>query len=175
MKLAQCFELGVVAKPHGLQGVVHAVLDTDYPEDYTELESIFLLQNGMLVPFFIEHIQINRKQALIKFEEVDSKAEAAQLKGTSLHLPLTELPELTNEQFYFHEIVGFQITDVESGALGTVGQVYEAGHQDLIGMNYQDKEVLIPINDDIIKKVDRQQKSLLVSLPDGLLALYLED
>jgi len=175
MKPAQCFELGIVARPHGLQGEVHAVLDTDFPETYNELESIFLLEGEMLVPFFIEHIQVNGKRALIKFEDVDSKSEADELKGRSLHLPLSVLPELANTQFYFHEIIGFSISDAEKGLLGQIAQVYEAGHQDLIGMDYKNKEVLIPINDKIIKHVDRDNKLLKVSLPEGLLELYLED
>lgn len=175
MKPSQCFQLGIVSRPHGLKGEVYISLDTDFPDDYTEMESVFLLQNGKLVPFFIERIQIRNSEALVKFEDINDKEAALSIKGLPLYLPLDQLPELESDQFYFHEIIGFQIIDENSGELGTVGQVYEAGHQDLIGMDYQDKEVLIPINDDIILSVDREKKTLLVNLPDGLLALYLEE
>lgn len=175
MKPNQCFQLGVVSKPHGLKGELYISLDTDYPEDYAELESVFLLQNGKLVPFFIEYIQIKHTQALLKFEDVNSKDEAVLLKGMSVHLPLNKLPELSDDQFYFHEIIGYSIKDQNLGDLGVVSQVYEAGHQDLIGMEYQGKEVLIPINDDIIEKVNRVEKQLLVNLPEGLIDLYLEE
>ncbi|MFQ3213830.1 MAG: 16S rRNA processing protein RimM [Marivirga sp.] len=175
MKPNQCFQLGVVSKPHGLKGELYISLDTDFPEDYAELESVFLLENGKLVPFFIEYIQVKHTQALLKFEDVNSKDEAVLLKGRSVHLPLSQLPELSEEQFYFHEIIGYSVKDKERGELGVVAQVYEAGHQDLIGMDYKGKEILIPINDDIIEKVDREEKQLLVNLPEGLLELYLED
>ncbi|GAB3327159.1 ribosome maturation factor RimM [Marivirga atlantica] len=175
MKQSQCFELGVVLRPHGLHGEVYISLDTDFPEDYAELESVFVLQNGMLVPFFIEHIQVNNKQALVKFEDIDSKDDANTIKGLSLHLPLDQLPKLSDDQFYFHEIIGFKLIDENKGELGTVGQVYEAGHQDLIGMDYKGKEVLIPINDEIINKVDRNTNEIFITLPEGLLELYLED
>jgi 16S rRNA processing protein RimM len=175
MKQSQCFELGVVLRPHGLHGEVYISLDTDFPEDYAELESVFVLQNGMLVPFFIEHIQVNNKQALVKFEDIDSKDDANTIKGLSLHLPLDQLPELSDDQFYFHEIIGFKLIDENKGELGTAGQVYEAGHQDLIGMDYKGKEVLIPINDEIINKVDRNTNEIFITLPEGLLELYLED
>ena len=65
--------------------------------------------------------------------------------------------------------------DTEKGMLGLVKEVFEAGHQDLIGMEYKGKEVLIPINDDVILNVDRDNALIKVSLPDGLLELYLED
>ncbi|WKV12830.1 ribosome maturation factor RimM [Marivirga harenae] len=175
MKLDQCFQLGVVLKPHGLKGELYISLDTDYPEDYQEMESVFMLQNGKLVPFFIEHIQLKNKEALLKFEDVDDKEAAISLRGNSLHLPLTELPNLTGNQFYFHEIDGFKVEDSEKGMLGTVKEVFEAGHQDLIGMEYKGKEVLIPINDEVILNVDRGEKLLKVSLPAGLLELYLEE
>jgi 16S rRNA processing protein RimM len=175
MKLDQCFQLGVVLKPHGLKGELYISLDTDYPEDYQEMESVFMLQNGKLVPFFIEHIQLKNKEALVKFEDVEDKEGALSLRGNTLHLPLTDLPELTGNQFYFHEIDGFKIEDTEKGMLGIVKEVFEAGHQDLIGMEYQGKEVLIPINDEVILDVDRNNKLLRVSLPEGLLELYLEE
>ncbi|WP_296620440.1 ribosome maturation factor RimM [Marivirga sp.] len=175
MKLDQCFQLGMVLKPHGLKGELYISLDTDYPEDYQEMESVFLLQNGKLVPFFIEHIQLKNKEALVKFEDVEDKDAALSLRGSTLHLPLTDLPELTGSQFYFHEINGFQIEDIEKGKLGIVKEVFEAGYQDLIGMEYKGKEVLIPINDDVILNVDRENALIKVNLPDGLLELYLEE
>jgi len=175
MKLDQCFQLGMVLKPHGLKGGLYISLDTDFPEDYQEMESVFLLQNGKLVPFFIEQIQVNNKEALVKFEDVEDKDAAVALRGCTLHLPLSELPELTGSQFYFHEINGFQVEDVDKGMLGVVKEVFEAGHQDLIGMEFKGKEVLIPINDDVILNVDREKLLLTVSLPEGLLELYMEE
>jgi 16S rRNA processing protein RimM len=175
MKLDQCFQLGMVLKPHGLKGELYISLDTDYPEDYKELESVFLLQNGKLVPFFIEYIQVKHKEALLKFEDVEDKNMALDLRGSTLHLPLSELPELSGSQFYFHEISGFQIVDIEKGKLGVVKEVFEAGHQDLIGMEFNGKEVLIPINDEVILNVDRDNAVIKVSLPDGLLELYMEE
>jgi len=175
MKLDQCFQLGMVLKPHGLKGELYISLDTDYPEDYAEMESVFLSQNGKLVPFFIERIQLKNKEALVKFEDIDSKESALNLRGSTLHLPLTQLPELTGNQFYFHEIDGFKVFDVQKGELGIVKEVFEAGHQDLIGMEYQGKEVLIPINDDVILNVNREESSIEVNLPEGLLELYLEE
>ena len=175
MKPDQCFQLGMVLKPHGLKGELYISLDTDYPEDYQDLESVFLLQNGKLVPFFIEYFQIKNKEALVKFEDVEDKEAAIALRGSSIHLPLTELPELTGNQFYFHEINGFKIVDQEQGELGIVKEVFEAGRQDLIGMEYKNKEVLIPINDEVILSVNRESATVDVKLPDGLLELYMDE
>ena len=68
-----CFQLGYIAKVHGLHGEVVAVLDVDYPEDYENIEHVFVAQNSRLVPYFLEHfvLQPNNK-ALAKFEGFDS-------------------------------------------------------------------------------------------------------
>ena len=89
---------------------------------------------------------------------------------------MDELEPITDEtRFYFHEIVGYQIVDAEAGELGTVRGVYAMNAQDLIAMDYQGKEVLIPINSDIVRTVDRANQKLNVALPDGLLDIYMAD
>ncbi|MEM9720572.1 MAG: 16S rRNA processing protein RimM, partial [Bacteroidota bacterium] len=59
------------------------------------------------------------------------------------------------------------------GELGKVDDVVEAGHQDLIVMHYKHKEVLIPIVDAVLLKVDKTQKQVYTTLPKGLLETYL--
>jgi 16S rRNA processing protein RimM len=166
-----------VIKPHGLKGEVVVQLDVDFPEYYKELESVFISKNQekILIPFFIEKINLHQQKAQIKLEEVDTIEQAEALVGNEIYLPLSFLPSLTEDQFYFHEIIDFQVLDEDKGTLGYVQDVYQLPNQDLIGMIYQQKEVLIPINDDTVKKVDRENKILFVSLPEGLLEIYLED
>jgi 16S rRNA processing protein RimM len=177
MNIDSCYLLGFVIKPHGLKGEVVVQLDVDFPEYYKELESVFISKNQekILIPFFIEKINLHPQKAQIKLEEVDTLEQAEALVGNEIYLPLSFLPSLTEDQFYFHEIIDFQVLDEDKGTLGYVQDVYQLPNQDLIGMIYQQKEVLIPINDDTVKKVDRENKILFVSLPEGLLEIYLED
>ncbi|MDQ3535928.1 MAG: ribosome maturation factor RimM [Bacteroidota bacterium] len=177
MNIDSCYLLGFVIKPHGLKGEVVVQLDVDFPEYYKELESVFISKNQekILIPFFIEKINLHPQKAQIKLEEVDTLEQAEALVGNEIYLPLSFLPSLTEDQFYFHEIIDFQVLDEDKGTLGYVQDVYQLPNQDLIGMIYKQKEVLIPINDDTVKKVDRENKILFVSLPEGLLEIYLED
>ncbi|MFC5269504.1 ribosome maturation factor RimM [Adhaeribacter terreus] len=173
MKLDDCFELGYIVKTHGVKGQVVALFDVDYPEDYEELESVFLLMAGKLVPFFIERIEPQAgAKFIIKFEDLNTIAEAEKLKSTTLYLPLSELPELDDDQFYFHETVGYQVIDENLGELGTVKEFYEMPNQDLMAMEYQGHEILIPVADDIILKTDKVAKKIFVKMPDGLMEVY---
>ena len=173
MKLDDCFELGYIVKTHGVKGQVVALFDVDYPEDYEELESVFLLMAGKLVPFFIERIEPQAgAKFIIKFEDLNTIAEAEKLKSTTLYLPLSELPELDDDQFYFHETVGYQVIDENLGELGTVKEFYEMPNQDLMAMEYQGHEILIPVADDIVLKTDKVARKIFVKLPDGLMEVY---
>lgn len=174
MNFESCYQLGYVLKTHGLKGELVLVIDADNPQEYSEMESVFVEVNKKLVPFFIDHIQLNADKAIIKFEEVDSIDQAKSFKGARIFLPLDVLPEL-EDGYYFHELIGFQVEDSKEGKLGIISGVFDAGSQDLIGMQYQEKEVLIPLTDEVVTKVDKKTKTIHTSLPDGLLDIYLSD
>ena len=175
MNIDDCYQLGYIIKKHGLKGEVYAHLDVDEPERYSELESVLVVleDNNVLIPFIIEYINIKDHNAIIKFEEIDDADQAANLRSCQLYLPVELLPELEEDQFYYHEIIGYQVIDEKEGKLGKVINVYEVPNQDLIVMKYQNKEVLIPVNDEIIIKVDKKEKNILTQLPAGLLDIYL--
>lgn len=175
MTINECFQLGYVIKPHGLNGEVDVFLDTDYPENYMHLESTFVEIKQKLVPFFIEYIKVRGNKALIKFKEIDSVENSKKLKGCTLHLPATLLPPLKGNTFYFHEVIGYDVVDDIEGTLGQVVKFYNYPNQDLLVVKYREKEVLIPLNDDIIIHVNRSKKQIEVALPTGLLEIYLDN
>jgi len=171
-----CFQLGYIAKVHGLHGEVVLQLDVDNPEDYEGMEHVFISQNSRLVPYFLEHFVLQpNHRVLAKFEGFDHVDEAAGLVGSELYLPLKDLPELGDEQYYFHELIGYAVHDQMHGELGTVKHIYDLQTQELIGLEYRGKEVLIPIKEGIILKVDKAEKAIYCQLPEGLLDIYLED
>jgi 16S rRNA processing protein RimM len=174
MRKDDCFLLGYVIKPHGLKGEVSVLLDVDFPEDYTEMESVFLEIDQKLVPFFISAISIHRDKAVVKFEDVHTPEAAMNLKGKELYLPASALePIEDDQQFYFHEIIGFQVRDEKFGDIGVITHVYDSGKQDLLAIDYQGTEILVPLIDEIVLRVDRDNKQMIVALPEGLMDIYL--
>jgi len=173
MNIDACYQLGYIVRTHGVKGQVVAFFDVDYPEDYEELESVFLQLNGKLVPFFIDALDIQPNgRIIIKFEDVDSIVEAEKLKNIALYLPLDQLPELDEDQFYFHEVIGYTVVDEQLGELGTIREIYEMPYQDLMAMDYQGVEVLIPVQDELILRADKAAQKLFVNLPEGLVDIY---
>lgn len=175
MDFDSCFQLGYVIKAHGLKGEVSVLLETDQPQAYQNLESVFVEQQQRLIPFFINHLRIQGNKAVIKLDGIDDVDAANELRNNKLWLPLDFLPELSGTSFYFHEIIGFQVRDQHSGDIGLVTSVYDSASQNLIAVDHHGKEVLIPIANDIILKVNRKEKVIETKLPDGLLEIYTAD
>ncbi|MDX5479317.1 ribosome maturation factor RimM [Fontibacter flavus] len=176
MNKDNCFQLGYIAKVHGLHGEVGIVLDVDYPEDYEDLKHVFVEQKSRLVPFFLEHFVVSHSnKVLAKFEDYDTVEDATKLVGSALYLPLSELEPLQEDQYYYHELIGFEVIDESLGKIGEVKVIYDLETQDLLGVEHQGKEVLIPIQDQIVLKVDKAEKKVYCLLPAGLLDIYLED
>lgn len=172
----ECYELGKIIKSHGLKGEMSIFLDVDYPEDYEEMDSVLVLLDGELIDFEIEQIRIlpnKPKTALVKLATIDKIEQTDALVGTSLYLPLDVLPELGEKEFYYHEVIGFEVVDQKLGFISTIDTVYSFTEGSLLVLEYKGKEVLIPINDETIVEVDRDNKTLKVNLPDGLLDVYL--
>lgn len=174
MRKEDCFYLGKIVSKHSYKGEVLVKLDTDEPEIYENMESVFVALGSNLVPFFIERCRLHKSSLLrIRFEDIRDEASANNIIGSELYLPLDMLPELTGNRFYFHEVIGFSLEDEKHGFIGTVTGVNDMSSQALFELEWEGKQLLIPITDDIIKKVDRPRKTIYVSTPEGLVDLYL--
>lgn len=174
MKIDDCFYLGKVTKPWGVKGQLVLFLDVDTPEDYADLDSAFVEVKGQLVPHFFHIDQLNGNKAVATFEEL-TPDQAQALVGRDLYLPLDLLPKLECNKFYFHEVVGFRVVDSEHGDIGTLQQVIDYPAQPLFQIDKNGTEVLIPVIDEVIDKVDRELKTLFITAPKGLIELYLGD
>ncbi|HET8885771.1 MAG TPA: ribosome maturation factor RimM [Salinimicrobium sp.] len=174
MQKEDCFYLGKIVSKFSFKGEVLIKLDTDEPESYTKMESVFVDYDGNLVPFFIEKSSLHKSDLLrVKFEDVDSEADADDIMKCDIYLPLSMLPELDDDQFYFHEIIGFSVEDENHGDIGNLTGINDNTAQALFEIEKNGKQILIPMNDRFLQKVDKKKKIVYVTTPDGLIDLYL--
>ncbi|WP_055442681.1 ribosome maturation factor RimM [Lacinutrix himadriensis] len=176
MKKEDCFFLGKIVKKYSFKGEVLVKLDTDEPDIYDGLESVFIDLRGNLIPFFIEHAQLHKSELLrIRFEDVNTEEDADAILKSNLYLPLEFLPKLEGDKFYFHEIIGFTVKDTNFGDVGIITGINDTTAQALFEIDRDGIEILIPMNDHFIQKVDKENKVILVKTPEGLIDLYLEE
>lgn len=174
MKKEDCFYLGKIVKKYSFKGELLIKLDTDQPEIYDDLDAVFIEVRNALIPFFIERSQLHKSNLLrVQFEGVNTENDADALLKSDVFLPLELLPKLEGNTFYFHEVIGFLITDKNYGDVGQIVGINDTTAQAIFEIEKDGKEILIPMNDDFILKVDRKTKTIFVETPEGLIDLYL--
>ncbi len=175
MKKEDCFYLGKIVKKYSFKGEVVLKMDTDEPDIYENLDAVFLDLGKNLLPFFIEESLLQKgNQLRIRFEDVNNEADADAILKTDVYLPLNLLPKLEGDKFYFHEIIGFDLEDVNFGIVGKITSINDKTAQDLFVIEKDGNEILIPMIDDFIKKIDRKNKKVIVETPEGLIEMNME-
>ena len=173
MNKNDCFFFGKVTKTHGLKGEITIKLDVVNPADFKDLRYILIEDRGNLIPYFIENQKINGDKMFVQLQDVKSMEQAVVFLGKGVFLPNEMLPELDENDFYFKEIIGFTLIDEAKGAVGKISDVLEYPTQAVIQVMRDGKEILIPIHDDIIQKVNKKSKTLNIKAPEGLIDMYL--
>ena len=178
MNIGNCYYLGYISKAIGNRGELAFKLDVDSPSSYESMGDVLIQmqeKDEELVPFFMSAAQLlNNGLLRCKVEDINSLDEAKTFIGKSLYWPIDRLPKLKGNQFYFHEVIGYNVIEAEKGKLGVVTTVLEFSTSNLLSISYEDKEILIPITDESIVKVDRENKTLHIKATEGLIDLYLE-
>ena len=174
MRKEDCFYLGKIAKKFSFKGEVLIYLDTDEPELYEDMESVFVEFGKNLIPYFIENSSLHKNDFLrVRFEDVKTEAEAEELLGNAVYLPLKMLPKLTGNKFYFHEVIGFDVEDKRLGVVGVIQSINDSSAQPLFEVLKGDIEILIPMIDHFLVEIDRKNKKVKMDLPEGLIEMYL--
>ena len=174
MRKEDCFYLGKIVRKHSFKGEVVIKLDTDEPELYKNMESVYVELGNNLVPFFIDKSSLHKgNQLRVQFEDVYSEEEADSILKSDVYLPLTLLPKLEGDKFYYHEVIGFSVFYSNFGEVGTIIHINDKAAQPLFEIDREGKTIFIPMIDDFIKKVDRKNNHIQVETPTGLIELYL--
>jgi 16S rRNA processing protein RimM len=174
MRKEECFYLGKIAKKFSFKGEVLIYLDTDEPELYENLESMFVECGKHLVPFFIENSSLHKNDFLrVRFEDVKNEEEADAVLGNHVYLPLKMLPKLSGNKFYFHEVIGFEVEDKRLGIVGEIQSINDSSAQPLFEVLNNGVEILIPMIDHFLVKIDRENRKVVMDLPEGLIEMYL--
>ena len=172
MNKSDCFYLGQVSKKYSYKGEVIIKLDTDEPESYVGLDAVFIEMGPNLVPYFIEKIALHRRNELrVQFEDMYSEEAAAPILKKAVYLPVEFLPELDDDQFYYHEVIGFEMEDTNHGRVGTIEGINDSTAQALFIVKDGEREILVPLVDDFIDKIDKASKKVIVTTPEGLIGI----
>jgi len=171
---AAMVRIGKIVATHGIHGTLilsHIVGNSKWLKKGDAL--MIEVQKGNYIPYFVEQLKANGDDEYnINIEEV-TKVEVAKklitkhvyVDGNILSLLPTDSPLLW---------IGFNLIDKKVGAVGLIEDVIHTGNQWLAKVMYQNKEALIPLIEQTIEQVSIKNKTVKVTIPDGLLDIYLE-
>ena len=164
---------GQIIRTHGNNGVLVIKQDYHSKVKLKNSEPVFVDIQPTPVPFFIEQV-LNEANGLftLKFEFVNSPEKASTLCGLKVFLERTKSSVV--KELKPDEIIGFSVSDTAFGNIGIIKSILKMPQQSIFQIEQAGKEILIPANEDFIKKIDRKNKKIEISAPDGLINLYLE-
>lgn len=164
--------VGDVRKTFGTNGELIVKLREDIPTAILKnKEPVFIYIGGLSVPFYMKSAESKgTAKLLVVFEDMETEALATELVGKSIYIPSKE--PVVEPKGEFDVLVGFTAIDDSHGELGVVTEVMEIPGNPCLVLDNNGLEVIVPLNQDLISKVDPKKKEIHLTLPDGLLDLY---
>ncbi len=170
--------VGHLNKPHGTEGEFFVWSLTDRPHEVfrpdRELrisDSDGRLPDEFFPPIRIAETRPYKKGFLVRFHGVEDRNRAEFLRDRYLLLPFAEVEELEEGEIFYHQLLGMEVRTVEGRLLGTVREVYTVDPADLLQVSDGQEEYLIPFTEAIVVEVDRDEGTVTVDPPPGLLDL----
>lgn len=171
--MTEYFKIGKLVSTFGLKGEMILKHSLGKKTSLKGLTAIFIEEKKeSFIPWFVQSTKIkNEEEIYIKVEGVDVREQAIKLTQKEVWLPEPDFKKFSAKTSPIN-LLGYEIIDEEK-SLGKILEVIEQPHQLLCRIEIEGKEVLIPLHEDTIKKIDRKNRQVIVELPPGLLEIYL--
>jgi len=166
-------KVGFIQKPHGIHGELVIRFQEEYYETLEEYPTLLLEIDNLLVPYFIaeEGLRFKSGESVItQLDWVDTDKKAKDLCGLSVYVDQNDVVE-SELEMSAHALIGFTLIDEELGVIGKINEVNDYSGNVLLSVEYQGKEALIPLNEDLIVSIDENSREIVLSIPEGLFDL----
>jgi len=171
--MAEYFIIGKFVVVHGLKGELLLKHELGKKTSLKGLKAVFIEEKkDSFIPWFIESAKIkSEKEIYLKLEGVSTREAAHKLAHKKVWIREAEFKKFASKSSPA-SLLGFTIVD-NGNLLGKIVEVIEQPHQLLCRLEIKGKEVLIPLHESSLEKVDHKKKEVRVRLPEGLLDIYL--
>ncbi len=163
-------KIGYTKKLYGIKGGVRVVVEEAYQDVLLDCKVLFLNQDGRKIPYFVDKI-IDAAPFRIIFEDHQDRNAAQALTGKEIYIPTDQLPTSPTPSLDLTTLEGFTLSDSEVGPIGAIKEIQEFPQQLMALVSYQEKDILIPLHENLISEIEMDSQTIFISLPDGLLEL----
>jgi len=171
--LTEYFKIGKIVAVHGLKGELVLKHTLGKKSSLKGLQALFVEdRKDSFLPWFIQETKIkNEEETILKLDTINTREDAKKLTQKEIWLPEPDFKKFTSKSSP-GSLLGYNIIN-DGESLGPVLEVIEHAHQLLCRVEIKTKEVLVPINESTLQKINHNKKEVIVSLPEGLLDIYL--
>jgi 16S rRNA processing protein RimM len=171
--MTEYFKIGKLVTSFGLKGELVLKHNLGKKTALKGLQAIFIEdRKDSFIPYFLEAARIkNDEEIYLKLQDINTREAATKLAQKEVWLPEADFKKFSSKSSPIN-LLGFEIVENKK-VLGKVLEVIEQPHQILCRIEINEKEVLIPLHEDTIRKIDKKSKQVIVELPEGLLDIYL--
>jgi 16S rRNA processing protein RimM len=161
--------IGQIVGVHGISGNCKI---RSYAESLIvfQPDSVVLIatSDGRQKPYEINWVKPHAKAALVSFKGVDTRDQAEALIGCELFIERSRLPDPEEGSYYWFDLIGLDVFDVEQKYLGRLESIIQTGSNDVYVVKKDDTEILIPALESVVQKIDLKSRRMQVDLPEGL-------
>ncbi|MEJ6400597.1 ribosome maturation factor RimM [Nicoliella lavandulae] len=167
------YNIGKIVNTQGIRGEVRVISTTDFPANrfFVGNHVTAFLNNGEEVPLEIDKVRTQKGFVILHFKGKDSINDIEFLKPSTLKITDDQLSadDLAEGEYYYHQILGLAVYDLDDNYLGTITDIMDTAANDVWVVTRENgKELLLPKIDQVIKKVDLDNKRVTIDLLEGL-------
>ena len=164
--------IGKIQATQGIKGQLRVIPFAGDASSISELESVFVKSpTGVMEKFPVVSAKAHGKRVILTLKPFDNINQVLHLVGREIYADRGALPELPSDEFYWSDLLGFQVETLDGEGLGELVDIIETGSNDVYVVKKDGREVLIPALEDVVLSVDLTAGRMMVALPEGLLAL----
>ena len=154
--------MGRLLAPNGVKGWVNARSFASSGDSFSQYTNLLVRIDSVWKTMELENVRAREKNLILKFVDCRDRDQATLLGGADFGIERDQLPELTDGEFYWHTLVGFDVTNLAGEALGVIDHLFESGAQPVIVVRAEDENRLVPWVDHVIKEIDSTNRILTV-------------
>ncbi|PSR34619.1 MAG: 16S rRNA processing protein RimM [Sulfobacillus benefaciens] len=161
--------VGEIVGVHGIDGTMKVYPTTDFVDRLVHRKSVWVSSDTQ--PVAVVEAKTHNNVVLMRLASVRTREQGLLMRGKTLWVPVEELPPLPEGEYYWHQLLGMQVEECDTGrVLGTLQHVIRSGqHHDLFEVDRPSaKPLLIPALRAVVRDVDVEAKVMRVVLPEGL-------
>lgn len=165
------YTVGKIINTHGIHGEVKVKRITDLEERFHVGETIYIrLDDSEVISLVIDKHRVHHQFDLLHFKGFDQIDDVTPFKGKYLKIKEEQLTELSEDEYYYHEIIGCKVLTMDHEEVGKIEAILSPGANDVwVVKTKEGKEILIPFIKDVVKHIDVQNKLVKIEPMEGLL------